>query len=82
MEAKRTGVIAILVKERQSVPKVNQLLGEFNNLIIGRMGLPRPEVGTSVIALIVEGSNEEVGALTGKLGSIPGITGKSLLLTK
>jgi len=78
-KVKRTGVVAIMVSDRAAVPVVNDLLSEFNGLIIGRIGLPRPEQGSNVIALIVEGSNDEVGALAGRLGSINGISGKSLL---
>ncbi len=80
--SKRTGVIGILVTDKEAVPKVNSLLSEYSGLILGRIGLPRPENGMSVISLIVEGTNEEIGALTGKLGTLSGITGKSLLLTK
>jgi len=82
MENKRTGIIGILVRDKAAVSQVNALLSEFSGLIIGRMGLPRPETGVNVISLMVEGTNDEIGALSGKLGSIPGITGKSLLLTK
>ena len=32
--------------------------------------------------MIVEGTNEEIGAMTGKLGNIPGITVKSALTGK
>ena len=79
---KRTGVIGILIKDKEAVPAVNTLLSEYSRLILGRIGLPRPESGMSVISLIVEGNNDDIGALTGKLGSLQGITGKSLLLTK
>ena len=79
---KRTGVIGILVRQKEAVPIVNRLLSDYSSIILGRIGLPRPENGVSIISLIVEGSNDEIGALTGKLGSLEGITGKSLLLTK
>ena len=80
---KRIGVIAILVERRQeSVPRVNELLTEFGEIVMGRIGLPYRERGVSIISIIVEGTTDEVGALTGKLGMIEGVRTKSLLLTK
>jgi putative iron-only hydrogenase system regulator len=80
---KRIGVIAILVENREdAVPRVNELLTQFGEIIIGRLGLPYRERGVSVISLTVEGTTDQVGALTGRLGMIPGVKTRSLLLTK
>jgi putative iron-only hydrogenase system regulator len=46
------------------------------------MGVPRHDCNVGVIALIIEGTTDEVGALTGKLGNIPGITVKSALTAR
>lgn len=79
----RIGVIAILVEERKTaVPKVNELLSEFGETIIGRIGLPYREKGVNIIAIIVEGTTDQLGALSGKLGMVPGVRSRSLLLTK
>ena len=79
----RIGVVAILVEERKTaVPKVNELLTEFGETIIGRIGLPYREKDLNIIAIIVEGTTDQLGALSGKLGMIPGVRTKSLLLTK
>ena len=79
----RIGVIAILVEDRRAaVPEVNALLSEFGDAIIGRIGLPYREKNLSIIAIIVEGSTDSLGALTGRLGMIRGVRTKSLLLTK
>ncbi|NLA87672.1 MAG: CopG family transcriptional regulator, partial [Clostridiales bacterium] len=40
---------------------------------------PYRERGVSVISLIVDGSNDEISALTGKLGRITGATVKSMI---
>jgi putative iron-only hydrogenase system regulator len=80
---KRIGVIAILVEGRgESVRRVNDLLSQFGEIIIGRLGIPYRERGINVISITVEGTTDEVGSLTGKLGMVPGVTTKSLLLTK
>jgi len=75
---KRIGVVGIVVEDKENVSRLNGILSEYADIIIGRMGIPR-RGSVNVIALIVEGSNEEVGALTGKLGSLKGIKVRSAL---
>jgi putative iron-only hydrogenase system regulator len=75
---KRIGVIAILVTNRDSVAAMNEILHKHAPMILGRMGLPLRERGLHVISLIIEGTTDEVGALTGKIGRLPGVTVKSV----
>jgi len=80
---KRIGVIGIVVEEREKIThKLNDILSEFGHLIIGRMGVPSRDLGLSIISLIVEGTSDDIGAMTGKLGNLPGITLKSALTSK
>jgi len=77
---RRVGVVAIVIEDRLlSAPKVNQLLAEYGDIIVGRMGVPYRDRGVSVIALIVDGDTDTLGALTGKLGGIPGVKVRSAL---
>jgi putative iron-only hydrogenase system regulator len=76
---KRIGVIAILITQAASVPRLNELLHSYGHLILGRQGLPLRGKGVNVISLIVEGSTDEIGALTGKAGKLPGLRVKSVL---
>ena len=76
---KRLGVIAILIEDKTSVPSINTILSSFGELIYGRQGLPIRDKGIHVISLIVEGTTDEVGALTGKIGRLPGVQVKSIL---
>ena len=79
----RLGVVAIMVEDRKTaVPRVNDILSEFGETIIGRIGVPYRERDLNIIAIIVEGTTDQLGALSGKLGMIPGVTSKALLLTK
>ncbi|SDN85686.1 putative iron-only hydrogenase system regulator [Desulfonauticus submarinus] len=80
---KRMGVIAIVIKNRKvSSPRVNTILSEYGDIIIGRMGVPYKEKKLNVIALIVEANTDQIGAFTGKLGIIPQVEVKSILITK
>ena len=76
---KRIGVIGIVVEDRSVVSDVQNLLSEFSEIILGRMGIPDRESGISAISLIIKGSVEEISALTGKLGKIRNISVKSAL---
>lgn len=76
---KRIGVIGIVVENRSVVSDVQNLLSEFSEIILGRMGIPDRESGISAISLIIKGSVEEISALTGKLGKIRNISVKSAL---
>ncbi len=77
---KRIGMIGIFVKDREEAAQsVNRYLSDFNSIIVARVGLPYRERGLSVISVIVDGTNDEIGALAGKLGSIAGVTVRSML---
>lgn len=81
--ANRIGVIGIVLSEPKSVAdKVNTIISRYSHLVIGRMGIPKPEDNVGLIALIIEGNTDEVGALTGKLGNLPGVIVKSALTAK
>jgi len=80
---KRLGVIGIVVEDREcSAGKVNEILSDFGDLIVGRMGLPYRERQVAVIALIVDGTTDEIGALTGRLGAVPKVNVRSALARK
>ncbi len=70
---KRIGVVGIVVEDREHIAsRVNAILSGYGHLIVGRMGIPCRERNLSVISLIVDGSTDEIGAMTGKLGALPG----------
>lgn len=75
----RLGVVGIVIENLKSVGKVNEILQEFNSIIVGRLGIPYKERGVSVISLVVDGSTDSIGSLTGKLGSLDGVKVKSAL---
>ena len=74
----RIGVIGIIIERPDRIDLINQILNEHASIISGRMGLPhingRP---VNVISLVVDGSNDQIGSLAGKLGKISGVSVKS-----
>lgn len=78
---KRMGTISIIIEKREAQAKrVNDLLSEHADMILARMGLPFKDRKVSVIALIIEATTDEVGALTGKLGRLDHVRVKSTLI--
>lgn len=79
---KRIGAIAIIVENKESVKSVNDLLSNSSNIILGRMGIPYKEKNLSVMSVLVDGTTDDIGALTGKLGRLDGVNVKSMLTKK
>lgn len=76
---KRIGIIGIIIENSESTELVNAVLHEYGNLFVGRMGIPYKERDIAVITLIADGTNDEISAMTGKLGRIPGVSVKSMI---
>ena len=77
---RRLGFVGIIIENRkQNAPKVNEILSLYSETISARMGLPYREKNFSIITLIVEATTDQLGALTGKLGKIEGVSVKSSL---
>jgi putative iron-only hydrogenase system regulator len=76
---KRIGTTIIRIYDRHKAGKLNEILSRHADIIIGRQGLPQTD-GTSIISLVLEGTTDEIGSLTGQIGRVPGIQTKSVLL--
>ena len=80
---KRLGFVGIIIEDRQLCSsKVNEILSAHADLILARTGVPNIKGNTSVITLVVDSSTDELGKLTGKLGSVQGVQVKSGLSKK
>lgn len=82
MEDKRIAVTAIVIDDMSAVGEVNSILHEFNDIIIGRMGIPHRERGVSVISVAVDAPPDTISNLTGRLGRIGGVSVKSAISKK
>ena len=77
----RMGFVGIIIEDRAAVPMGNEILSGYTPIIRGRMGVPDHQTGEAVIGLIVKGTNEQLGAMTGRLGNLSGVQVKSALAT-
>ena len=76
---RRVAVVGIIIDNReQAADKVNDILSNYGNLIVGRMGLPYEDRNLNIISLIVDGTNDQLGSLAGKLGNLNGVKVKTM----
>lgn len=80
--SKRLAVIGIIVEKPDSAEAVNEILHVYREYIVGRMGIPYKERNMSVISVIVDGPNDVISSMSGKLGMVSGVTSKAVYATK
>lgn len=74
----KIAVIAIIVKDYESTEKVNSVLHEYRDYVVGRMGIPYKKKNVNVISVVVDAPQETINGLSGKLGMIEGVSSKVL----
>ena len=75
----RIGAVLILVSEEGDIHRINSIIPEHADLVLGRQGIPLRDRSASVISLVMEGDTDRMGSLAGKLGRLPGVKVKSLV---
>lgn len=78
----RLAVLGIIVEDLAQTVRINSLISEYRQFIVGRMGLPYDRKNVSVISLVLDAPNDQISALAGKLGQISGVTAKAVYSKK
>jgi len=74
----RIAAISIIVENADSIERLNNILHDYSVYIIGRMGIPYPKRGISIISIVMDAPNNVISALSGKLGMLPDVTAKAV----
>jgi len=74
----RVAVVAIIVREADAVAPLNDLLHQYGEYIIGRMGVPYRERGVNIISVAIDAPANVISALSGKIGRLKGVTAKTV----
>ncbi|MBQ3219649.1 MAG: iron-only hydrogenase system regulator [Clostridia bacterium] len=74
----KLAVVAIIVSDLSGVERINALLHDFGEYIIGRLGLPYKQKKVNVISVVIDAPQEVISSLSGKLGMIDGVSSKVL----
>lgn len=78
----RVALIGIIVENTDAVVKINSLLHEFGEYIIGRMGLPYREKNINIISVVIDAEADVISTLAGKLGMLKGVNVKTIYSKK
>ena len=73
----RVAVISIIVEKEDNVEKLNVLLHDARQYIIGRMGIPYSAKGISIISVVIDAPQNIISALSGKIGHLQGVSAKT-----
>lgn len=79
MEQTRLGIVGIIVEDLESSAALNAILHQYSDIIVGRLGIPYRDRGVSIISIAVDGSNEAISAMTGKIGQLEHVSVKSVI---
>lgn len=74
----RIALIGIIVENKEEIEKVNQILHEYGQFIVGRMGIPYKEKKVSIISIVIDADNNTISSISGKLGMVQGISVKTV----
>ena len=73
----RIAVIGIIVEKFDSVEKLNALLHEYADYVVGRMGIPYKARHVNIISVAVDAPQDVISAMAGKIGMLDGISAKA-----
>ncbi len=73
----RVAVISIIIEDPESVQAMNEILHQYSEYIIGRMGIPYRARGISIISIAVDAPQDKISALSGKIGRLNGVSSKA-----
>ena len=74
---KRIAVMSIIVENPDTVEKLNAILHEHGDYIIGRMGIPYRKRKISIISIALDAPQDTISALAGKIGGLNGVSVKT-----
>ena len=69
--------MSIIVEKGDTVEKLNAILHDYGEFIIGRMGIPYKSKGISIISVALDAPQNTIAALSGKIGKLEGISVKT-----
>ena len=73
----RVAVIGIIVENYDSVDALNDILHDYADYIIGRMGIPYREKHINIISIAIDADQDIINTLSGRVGKLDGISAKT-----
>lgn len=73
----RIAVLSIIVEDMEKTAELNQIIHEFSEYVVGRMGIPYREKGVNIISLVLDAPQNAISTLSGRIGRLKGATSKA-----
>ena len=73
----RVAVLSIIVENNDMIEKINAILHDSGEYIIGRMGIPYRKRNINIISIAMDAPQDYISALAGKIGCLPGVSTKT-----
>lgn len=74
----RIAIIGIIIENYESASKVNEILHDYGEYIIGRMGIPYREREMNIISLALDAPSDVINTLAGRIGKLEGVSAKTV----
>jgi len=75
---KKLALIGIIVNNRENVDQLNEILHEYGDFIMGRMGVPYHEQKISVISIVIDAPETIIRELSDKLSTLSYVSSKTI----
>ncbi len=74
----RVALLGLVVDQPDAVEALNRLLHQYNDYIVGRMGIPYRQREVNIISIVLDAPGDIISTLSGKAGMLPGVTAKAV----
>lgn len=75
--ATRVAVMSIIVENGETVQRLNEILHEYGDYIIGRMGIPYKQRKINIISIAIDAPQDTISTLAGRIGALSGMNVKT-----
>lgn len=72
----RIAVLSIIVENTDTTAELNDIIHEYAEYMVGRMGIPYRARGINIISLVVDAPQNVISTLSGRIGRLEGVTSK------
>lgn len=73
----RVAAISIILESPEFAPAVNNILTDYNEYVVGRMGIPYKKRGLSIISIVIDAPQDIISTMSGRLGKLSGVGAKT-----
>ena len=73
----RIAVLSIIVEDKEQTAQLNDMIHEYSEYVVGRMGIPYREIGISIICLVLDAPQIVISTLSGRIGRLRGVTSRA-----